>query len=331
MIDASVLVVGGGAIGGITAARMTPEVRRVTVLDTNEQHVARLRDPGLRWEDPDEEHTTRLDAVTSLEELDQDYDLALVGVKAPFHQAALEPLAASGRVGCFVSLGNGLIQDRMQGFVGEGNLMACLVEWGGSNAGPGHLIADTVAPMICGELDGVVRDRTRLLHECLSAAGEARLTENIRGMIWSKLLLNTTFTGLSAISGLRYGQVAEHPEGREAAYAIWAEGVRVGEAERLELEPVLGVEPRELVERDDAALDRMMKIAGNTRPSMLQDLDAGRVTEVDVVNGGVAGRGREHGIPTPANDAVVEIVHAIENGDNESAPENFGAVLSATR
>ena len=49
MIDARVLVVGGGAIGGITAAKLAGEVRRVVVLDTNEEHVARLRDPGLTF------------------------------------------------------------------------------------------------------------------------------------------------------------------------------------------------------------------------------------------------------------------------------------------
>ena len=51
MVDASVLVVGGGAIGGITAAKLAGEVRRVVVLDTNEDHVARLREPGLTYEE----------------------------------------------------------------------------------------------------------------------------------------------------------------------------------------------------------------------------------------------------------------------------------------
>ena len=59
----------------------------------------------------------------------------------------------------------------------------------------------------------------------------------------------------------------------------------------------------------------------NVRPSMLQDLDAGRETEVDVVNGGVASKGRELGIPTPHNDAVVELVHSMERG--ERAPPDL--------
>jgi 2-dehydropantoate 2-reductase len=328
MIEASVLVVGGGAIGGVTAAKMTGHVRRVVVLDADARHVARLRDPGLIFEEPGAQHTVALEAVTTVHELDGRFDLALVAVKSPWHRDALQPLAARGGIDAFVSLGNGLIQDRMAEMVGVDRLLSCIVEWGGTNLGPGRVVRDTNAPMVVGELDGSERERTRLLARCLEPVAEVRLTRNLPGQIWSKLLVNSAFTGLSAVSGLRYGGVAEHPDGRAAIYAIWAEGVAVGEAESLTLDTVLGVEPRELVERDDAALARMMTIAGNTKPSMLQDLEQGRVTEVDVVNGGVAQRGRMHGIATPFNDRVVELVHAMERGERAPAPEELTGLVA---
>ena len=208
----------------------------------------------------------------------------------------------------------------MAELVGADRLLSCIVEWGGTNLGPGRVVRDTIAPMVVGELDGTERPRTQLLARCLEAVGDVRLTRNVRGQIWSKLLVNSAFTGLSAVSGLRYGAVAEHPDGREAAYAIWAEGFAVAWAEGVTLDTVLDVEPRELVDRDDAALARMMAIAGNTKPSMLQDLEQGRLTEVDVVNGGVAQRARAHRIATPFNDRVVELVHAMERGERSPAP-----------
>ncbi len=328
MIDANVLVVGGGAIGGITAAKLAGDVRRVVVLDTNKEHVERLREPGLTYEEEGAEHTVALEAVGSADELDGEFDFALIAVKSPFHRAALEPLAATGKIESFVSLGNGLIQDRMVELVGADRLLSCIVEWGGTNLGPGRVVRDTIAPMVVGELDGSERDRTRLLARCLESVGDVRVTRNLRGQIWSKLLVNSTFTGLSAVSGLRYGEVAEHPDGRTAAYAIWAEGVAVGEAEGLTLEAVYGVEPHALVDRDDAALARIMEIAGNTKPSMLQDLEQGRATEVDVVNGGVAQRGREHAIATTVNDRVVELVHAMERGERSPAPEELTELVA---
>ena len=325
----SFLVVGGGAIGGVTAAKLAGDGRRVVVLDTDEAHVARLRDPGLTIEEAGAEYTVPLEAVGSAGELEAEFDFALVAVKSPFHRAALEPLAATGKVASFVSLGNGLIQDRMAELVGPGRLLSCLVEWGGTNLGPGRVVRDTIAPMVVGELDGEERERTRLLARCLEAVGDVRLTRNIRGQIWSKLLVNSSCTGLSAISGLRYGGVADHDDGRRAIYAIWAEGHAVAEAEGIELDEVLDVQPRELVERDDSALDRMMAIAGNTKPSMLQDLEHGRDTEVDVVNGGVARRGRAHGMATPFNDRVVELVHAMERGERSPAPDELTQLVAA--
>ena len=322
MIGAKVLVVGGGAIGGITAAKMAPALERVTVLDANAEHVERLNDPGLVYEERGESHTVRVEAVTRAAELSDDYDFGLIGVKAPFHRAALEPLVATGRVRTFASLGNGLIQDSLAELVGAGNLLACLVEWAGLNAGPGHLIRDTTGPMVVGELDGEVRERTRLLARCLEAVDDVRVTDNIRGQIWSKLLVNSTFTGMSAVSGLRYGAAAER--GPAAAFGLWAEGVHVAEAVGVSLEPVLDADPRDMLgEGRDAALARMMAVAGNSKPSMLQDLEHGRATEVDVINGAVARHGREHGVPTPLNDRIVALVHAIERDERAPDPANL--------
>jgi 2-dehydropantoate 2-reductase len=306
-----ILVVGAGAIGGITAAQLDADV---TVLDANAEHVAALRDPGLVYEYDGAEYTAKLDAVTAVEELEGEFDFALVAVKSPLHRVALEPLVARGGISAFVSMGNGLIQDRMEEIVGAGNLLACIVEWGGSNVGPGRLVRDSSGGYMVGELDGTVSERATALAAALEPVGHTRVTGNVRGMIWSKLLINTTFTGLSAVSGLRYGGVVE--QGPEAVFALWAEGVAVGDAQGLTLESIHETEPHRF---DENELARMMESMANVRPSMLQDLDAGRETEVDVVNGGVAERGRELSIATPCNDAVVELVHSMERG--ERAPE----------
>ena len=315
-----ILVVGGGAIGGITAAQMAGDV---VVLDANTEHVAALRE-GLVYEQEGEERTAVLDAVASVDELEGAFDFAMVAVKSPLHHVALEPLVARGGIGAFVSMGNGLIQDRMEAIVGKGNLLACIVEWGGSNVAPGRLVRDSLGGYMVGELDGTISERAKTLAAALEPVGRTRVTDNVRGMIWSKLLINSTFTGLSAVSGLRYGGVAE--QGPEAVFALWAEGVAVGDAQGLSLERIHDVEAHEF---GPEALAVMMDHMANVRPSMLQDLDAGRDTEVDVVNGGVAGKGRELGIATPCNDAVVELVHSMERGERSPDPRWLAYVSDA--
>ena len=335
MIEASVLVVGAGAIGGVTAARMTGAVRRVAVLDANEEHVERMRDPGLLLDELGEERYVRVEAHADPAELDEDFDFALLTLKAPHLEAALKPLRDHGLAITFVTLGNGLVQDNIARLVGEENLIVGTVEWGATNIGPGHLAQTTRAPFVIGEVDGSVRDRTWLLASVLETVTEVRVTDNIQGQVWSKLLINSTFSGLGVVSGLLYREIAEDAAGREAAYALWREGYDVGRTEELELEEVLGVPAEALVVRGpedrqsaDEALDVVMGQVGATKASMLQDLERGAKTEVDVINGAVVERGQAHGVPTPVNERVVELVHAMEKGERRPHPQVFQELCS---
>ena len=330
MIEASVLVVGAGAIGGVTAAKMAGEVERVVVLDANEEHVERMRGDGLLIDDLGEEIRVQLDARADPAELDGPFDFALITLKAPHLESALGPLLERGLVQTFVSLGNGLVQERIAGIVGEGDLIWGTGEWGSTHLGPGRLARTTQGPFIIGEPDGEIRDRTRLLADALGTVDEARVTENIRGQVWSKLLVNSTFSGLGAVSGLLYREVVEDPDGREAVLALWREGFDVGMAQNLELEDVLGVPAESLVvrgqgdrERADGALGVAMQQAGATKASMLQDLERGIKTEVDVINGAVVDKGREYGVETPLNARVVELMHAMEQDERRPGRDVF--------
>ncbi len=330
MIDASVLIVGAGAIGGVTAAQMADRVRRVAVLDADEEHVRLMREPGLLLDELGDERRVRLDAHADPAAFEEPFDFALVTLKAPYLEVALGPLVERGLAETFVSLGNGLVQDRIAGLVGGENLIVGTVEWGATNLGPGHLAQTTQAPFVIGEPEGPPRDRTRLLAEALGTVSEVRVTENIRGQVWSKLLVNSAFSGLGAVSGLLYREVVANPAGKEAALALWREGYDVGLAQEIPLEEVLGVPAEALVvrgpedrQRADEALKVAMGYAGATKASMLQDLEKGAKTEVDVINGGVVERGREYGVPTPLNEGVVGLVHAMERGERRPGPDAF--------
>jgi 2-dehydropantoate 2-reductase len=335
MIEASVLVVGAGAIGGVTAAKMDGGVRRVAVLDANTEHVGRMRDPGLLLDDVGEERRVRLDADSDPSALEGPFDFALVTLKAPHLEAALTPLVERGLAKTFVSLGNGLVQDRISSIVGEGNLVVGTVEWGATNLGAGHLAQTTRAPFVVGEPDGGTRDRTHLLAQALGTVADVRITDNIGGQVWSKLLVNSAFSGLGAVSGLLYREVIADPAGREAALAVWREGYDVGMAQGITLDEVLGVPADSLVvrgpgdrQRADEALEVAMGYAGATKASMLQDLERGAKTEVDVINGGVLERGREYGVETPLNEHVVELMHAMERGERRPGRDVFEKLLN---
>ncbi len=325
MVDLDVLVVGGGAIGGVTAALMTGRVRRVMVLDANRDHVARMRDPGLELDQLGERRTVRLDAYADPSELPAAPQLALITLKAGYLDAALPGLR--DLVPTFVSLGNGLVQDRIASVVGAERLLIGTVEWGATNLGPGRLAQTTRAPFVIGEPDGSDSERLHQLRLALETAAEVRVSHNIRGQVWSKLLINSTWSGLGVASGLLYGEVAAHQVGRRLAVAVWREGVAVGHAQGLELEELVGVPAEDIASPDrrvsDRAIDVMIGQLGATKASMLQDIERGVPCEVDVINGAVAERGAAHGVATPVNDGIVELVHAYEDGSAQPSPQAF--------
>ena len=330
MIDAGVLVVGTGAIGGVTAGLMTGRVARVVALDANAQHVTLCRAPGLRIDVMGEERVVPLDVRGSVDELDGRFDFALISVKAPALPVVLPALRERDIVETYVSLGNGLVQDRVAAIVGADRMLAGTVEFGGTNLGPGHVAQTTVNPFVIGELDGSVRERTERLREILETVGEVRITDNIGGQIWSKLLVNSALSGLGAVGGVLYRDVIGHPDGREALLSVWREGYRLGQAQGLALEEVLGIEPSELVVDDPApALRTVAALAGATKASMLQDVERGIPTEVDVINGAVVERARDLGSQAPGNATIVALIHAYERGEDAPSPDHFAQVAAA--
>lgn len=228
-----------------------------------------------------------------------------------------------------------MVQDRISAIVGPERLLVGTVELGATNLGPGHVRQTTVNPFVIGELDGSIRERTRALARVLEPVEEVRITDNIRGQLWSKLLVNSALSGLGVVGGCTYGEVAAHPVGREAIFEVWSEGHAIGMAQGLRLETVLGIAPEQLAAQDEhersAALEVVMQQAGATRASMLQDVERGARTEVDVINGGVVATARKIGASAPLNASIVEIVGEFERGESSPSSDLFARVRRATQ
>ena len=335
-MTAHVLVVGAGAIGGILAAKLTRAGAWVTVLDANAEHVAALRSPGLALDELGSESLIPLRAVSDVTGIDEPVDFALISLKAPFIDAALRPLVQAQLVNTYVSCGNGLVQGRVAQVVGSEAMMVGIVEWGATNLGPGRLRQTTQAPLVLGEVDGVMSDRLTRLAAVLSMAGETRTSATIMDQVWTKLLLNSTFSGLGAVIGGTYAEAMALPGGPDVAFAMWTEAYDVAVAAGRQPTEVAGVAAARLVVRSPGdragamrALDELMARLGPTKASMLQDLERGARTEVDVINGGVVSTADDVGISAPLNAAVVEIVHSCEAGSRRPEAANLDIVRQA--
>jgi 2-dehydropantoate 2-reductase len=154
---------------------------------------------------------------------------------------------------------------------------------------------------------------------------------NLLGARWSKLLINATFSGLGTVVGGRFGDVSENKDARKVAVRCMKECIDVGHAAGITFAPVQGKDITKLFYYTNSfkrfigqlLIPIAMKKHRAIEPSMLQDLKHGKPCEIDAINGVVCEFGRKHGIKTPINDKIVEIVTACQSGTLTPSPENI--------
>jgi 2-dehydropantoate 2-reductase len=185
-----------------------------------------------------------------------------------------------------------------------------------------------------GEPHGRLTPRVEELAGWLRGIDSAKATANLWGERWTKLVQNAMGNPVTAATGLTTPATMRDEKIRRFAFRIAAEGVRIGQALGFQLEKIRGLDAERLAragEGDSAALAEVEaalvpKEGANPRgdiqrPSMAQDILKGRRTEIDAMNGFVAAKGAEAGVPAPANAKLAAIVTRVERGEVRPSPE----------
>jgi 2-dehydropantoate 2-reductase len=161
----------------------------------------------------------------------------------------------------------------------------------------------------------------------------AKATSNLWGERWAKLVQNGMGNGVSAATGLSSNACASMEAIRRFQIRLAGEGIRVGQALGYQMEKIRGLDPERIAranEGDTAAFSEVDAVltpkaganprADIQRPSMAQDILKGRRTEIDAMNGFIAAKGAEAGVPAPANARLAAIVTRVERGELEPSP-----------
>jgi 2-dehydropantoate 2-reductase len=242
--------------------------------------------------------------------------------------------------GFFVSLQNCINEERIAAIAGWGRTLGCIASLiAGELYAPGHV--KRMVPLggkqhtvfRVGEIHGRVTPRAQLVADLLSAADSSKVTENLWGERWSKLVVNSMRNGLSAATGLSGNQRDGRDDTRWLSIRLGSQAVRVGQALGFRLEKMLGMDAATLALAGEGHQDALQEItdilaegakkrSDEQRPSMAQDIFKGRRTETDFINGYVAARGQEIGVPAPAHAAMNEVVKRVERGELAASPDN---------
>jgi len=318
--EAPILIAGAGALGSVVGGLLARAGHPVTLLG-RAPHLEAIAQGGLVLDGLFGTHRVRgLTCVTESRALTRRFDAVLLTVKA-FDTAAMAAEVAPHLApdGVLVSLQNGLGNlEAATRAVGAERVLGGRVIFGSEIVRPGHARVTVFAdPVLIGAPDA--RD-ARLdaaavrWAAALDAAGVPTApTDRIVATLWEKVLYSAALNPLGALRGLTYGELAADPDGRAVMDCVIGEAFAVARAEGV----ALGWQ-------DDAAYrevfyGRLVPATASHRSSMLQDLERGRRTEIDAINGAVAARGAAHGVGAPANQALTQLVRARERNGRQEA------------
>jgi 2-dehydropantoate 2-reductase len=301
-----VLVVGGGAMGCLFAAELARAGNKVTVLDPAEPVVAAIGERGVQLvRDGETVAVSSVTAVTDPAEAGQ-VEVAFVFVKAQHTAAVADHVVAylSGET-IVASLQNGWGNaDVLAGKMRADQLVCGVTYHSCTVLEPGRVAHTGRGPTFVGPYlrDGEPH-RASVVAELLAGAGfEVTATPDVHTEIWKKLVLNAATLPVAALTGLSTGPLGHHLEAMSVVDTLTAEAVAVGRGRGLDVS----------IDERTSRIHTALAGGGKGKASMLQDAQARRKTEVEVVNGAVARAGAELGIPTPFNEAMVALIHGLE-------------------
>jgi 2-dehydropantoate 2-reductase len=302
-------ILGAGSLGCAIGGTLAAAGSEVTLIARSREHVDAVNARGLVMRDADGgERTVAVAAATDARGLSP-ADLVIVLVKSFHTEAAIEGYKhCLGEHTIVMSLQNGLGHEEvLAATVGHGRLLAGKTYVGGVFLAPGVVRAGVQGKLtLIGEPAGGISERVQHVAAEFERAGlKTAVSDNIVGVIWDKLLVNTATGALSAITRLPYGPLYAMPELEATAVAAVAEAMAVARAKGVTLS---------IEEPIDAWRMAGAGLGADFKASMLQSLEKGSVTEIDFINGAVVREGERLGVPTPVNRTLVACVKGIEKG-----------------
>ena len=298
-----IAVIGCGAVGSLFAANLgTLEDVEVWAYDPWQEHVEAINASGLRLSGAGEV-VGRVRATADPSDLPPS-DLGIVATKSQHTSAAVAATAHAFTQGSVCSVQNGagneeLVAEHVKQVIRGTTFPA------GHVIEPGHVGWDTKGDTHIGPFEpsaAPMKDVIALADACTRGGMPTHALDDARGAQWRKLIFNAASNAIAALTGRTHGQVAEPPT-RELAWAVMAEGRAVADAQGI----MLDLSPEELF--DHAA---RRDVAYGHKPSMLQDVEAGRETEIDFLNGAIVAFGERYGVDAPLNRALTQLIKGKE-------------------
>ena len=317
-------IYGAGSLGTILGAYLTKGGVDVDLVSRNRAHVDALKRNGASVTGT-VQMTVPVRALLP-EEMTSRYDVIFLMTKQTENKTVVEslkPRLTAGGVIC--TLQNGFPEPLIAGIVGEAAVLGCVVEWGATLQSPGVSELTSQPDGLTFSLGSITKRGDGKLSEVQSLLGKmgpVTVEDNWTGARFAKLLINAAFSGVSTVAGATFGEASTDKRSRVCIQAVIKECIDVAKAAGITIAPMQGKDIVKLMNFHGPLKKKLsfmiiplaMKKHGRLKPSMLQDIEKGKKTEIDYINGTVSAYGRKYHVPTPMNDRVVALIHELESG-----------------
>ena len=296
---------GGGAMGGLFGGYLSRAGEDVVLVDVSKLAVEAINRDGLSIEERDgSENVVRVPASANPDEVGP-VDLIVNFVKCYHTEAAIRSAKPMlGAETAILTLQNGWgNSDRIASIAGSERVMVGLTYHSGTLTGPGRVKHPNAGATVVGEINGKDTPRLRAAVDAFRRAGiETAASLHILDEVWKKLALNVCTLPTAALLRFEAHELSRHEGTRALMRGLLAEVAAVAKPQGIVLDE----------EERWSAITGLLDRAIGARASMLQDVEANRQTEIDVVNGAIVEAGKRHSVPTPLNDAMVWLVKSLQ-------------------
>lgn len=297
-------IVGGGAMGSVFAGLFASAGHDVTIISRPGAHLEAIRHTGLRVEGASGDRTVNVRALDTPP--DETFDLIILAVKATqvdTAASALGPMLGHGAP--LLAMQNGLgAADILSQTVDPGRIaVGIAAAYGASVVAPGHARHAGMGLIQIGAAAGLPAERVAWIADLWRGAGfRVETADNIVSMQWEKLICNASFSAPCALTGLTVGAALSDPALGPVCLAAGTEAWEIARAAGV---PLSITDPEAHIR---AFADR---VAG-AKPSLLQDIEARRPSEIDFINGAVPRQAGRLGLRAPVNETLTALVKALE-------------------
>jgi 2-dehydropantoate 2-reductase len=330
------IVIGTGPIGGIIGGRLARAGNDITFVDVDKEHVAAIREKGLQVDVPDGPFNVKIKIVFP-DEIEGRFDIGCIAVRSNYTPDALNTaMSHLADNGLLVSMQNGINPPLLEERVGADRTIGMAIRMGSSKLAPGHLHTTTRGHLYIGHLHGKTTPQLQELQKTLNTVMETEISDNILGVLWSKL----TYTCLGYYGSLADASLVTtcvDEASRRNLTDFFGEVVAVGTAVgarwiRLTEYNPPDFHPSNAFEKRLAAVNEFAKSWKlDDRKGPLRQLQKGIKTEVDYTLAHVVHEGEKVNIPTPLCRRVLAIIHELEARKRPLGMQNYAELNALHR